>query len=154
MVRTLLIAGALFATVALAAPVPKDFVKTAKQDGKWKMTAYEANGRESKSAAILSQTWAIVGENLTVTREAGGKGGGKGGPGLLTMKMKLKTDPKKSPAELDYIQAGGGTRIGVFAVDGDTLTVCLALGPDAERPTNLDGGPGVQKYTFTRVKDK
>ncbi len=153
MVRTLLIAAA-FAAVGHAAPVPKDFVKTAKQDGKWKVTAYELNGRESKSPIILNQTWTIEGGNLTITREAGGKGGGKGGPGLLTMKVKLKTDPKKSPAELDYIQASGTTRLGVFAVDGDTLTVCLALGLDAERPSNLDGGPGVQKHTFARVKDK
>ena len=148
MVRTLL-AGVLFAAVASAAPVPKDFRKPKpKLDGQWKVTSYETNGRASKVASILNQTWAFDGENLTITRASAAKG-------VAPTKVKVRADAKTKPMAFDYVLNADATRLGVFAVDGDTLTICLTVNTSlGERPTNLDGGTGTLKYTVARVKDK
>ena len=148
MVRPLL-AGVLFATVALAAPVPKDFLKPKpKLDGRWKVTSYETNGRPTTAVSILNQTWAFDGENLTITRATAPKG-------AAATKIKVRADVTTKPMAFDYILSAATTRLGVFAVDGDTLTVCLTINTSlGERPTDLDGGTGTLKYTFTRVKDK
>jgi uncharacterized protein (TIGR03067 family) len=143
MVRTLL-AGALFASATFAAPVPKDFVKPKpKLDGQWTVTAYESNGRALKTSSILNQTWTFSGDSLSITRATAPKG-------AAPTKVRVRVDPKST--EFDYILSTASTRLGLYAIEGDTLTVCMTINTTTGvRPTNLDGGTGILKYVFKRV---
>jgi|SoiMethySBSTD1v2_1073268.scaffolds.fasta_scaffold181022_4 uncharacterized protein (TIGR03067 family) len=86
---------------------------------------------------------------LTVHEAGGGKGGEAGS---------YKIDPKATPAEIDLMPttAGNGpTLLGIYKLDGDTLTMCfLPGGPGTERPKNFESPAGAQSIvmTFKRVK--
>jgi len=146
MVRILL-ALLLFAPPALAAPVPKDFRKLPKLDGKWKIVEYSSSGRDIKTSSILNQTWEFDGEKLSITRNTTAK------KPFKPSEIKVKTDVKSKPMAFDYIFATGTVRKGVYEVDGDTLVICLRLStvPAQERPTTLDGGVGLLRYVLKRV---
>jgi len=146
MVRTLL-ALLLFAPVALAAPVPKDFKKPPKLDGKWKVVEYSSSGRDIKTSSILNQTWEFDGEKLSITRNTTAK------RPLKPTEIKVKTDAKTKPKAFDYIFGTGTVRQGVYELDGDTLVICLRLStvPGQVRPTTLDGGTGLLRYVLKRV---
>ena len=146
MVRTLL-ALLLFAPAAVAAPVPKDFKKSPKLDGKWKVVEYSSSGRDIQTTSILNQTWEFDGETLTITRNSTVKVRPK------PTEIKVKTDAKAKPMAFDYIFGTGTVRKGVCEVNGDTLIICLRLStvPGQERPTSLDGGTGLLRYVLKRV---
>lgn len=138
----------LAAPLAVAAPVPKELRKAALPlDGKWKVTAYESNGRPVNSTVILGQMWAFRGGELAITRTTAVKGAA----GLPPNKVGVRADAKTG--EFDYVFATGTVRLGRYEIRGDTLTVCLSLstGPMSERPANLDGGQGTLRYTFKRA---
>lgn len=147
MVRLALVCVLLLAPSTLAAPVPKDFLKKPpKLDGKWMVTAYESNGRAVKTTTILNQVWAFEGENLTITRANAPKG-------IAPTKVKVRSDTKSNPHEFDYIFGTGSNRLGIFEIEGDTLTVCMTINTTSgERPANFDGGNGILKYVFKRVE--
>ena len=54
------------------------------------------------------------------------------------------TDAKKSPAEIDFFLSGGGPGqkpiLGIFKIEGDTLTVCFNF--DGARPTKFESPAG------------
>ena len=119
----------------------------------------------------------IAGEWVAVSVEAGGKGQdfpdrefaftltadgkflirrAKGGE---TAEGVYKLDPKKSPPEIDvsYPQDQGETPLlGIYKLDGDALTLCLAEGKDARRPTKFESPAGarVMVLVLERVKKK
>ena len=134
-----------------AAPVPKDFKKEApKLDGSWKVTSYEVNGRPINSNVILSQTWTFEGEKLAISRPPIGNG-----VVSPVSKSTVKTDPKKSPMEIDHVLNASITRLGIYSIEGDKLTICLSLQNNGtERPANFDGGQRILKYVFTRATEK
>lgn len=146
MVRTLL-ALLLFAPAAFTAPVPKDFKKPPKLDGKWKVVEYSSSGRDIKTSSILNQTWEFTGEKLAITRTTTARKPFK--PTEIT----VKTDAKSKPKAFDYIFSTGTVRQGVYEMDGDRLVICLRLSttPGQERPTSLDGGTGLLRYVLKRV---
>jgi uncharacterized protein (TIGR03067 family) len=71
-----------------------------------------------------------------------------------------KLDTKKDPAEIDIIppadKAERGPAKGIFKVDGDMLTICLAVEKDGERPTKFESpvGSRIMLMTFKRVTKK
>ena len=70
-----------------------------------------------------------------------------------------KLDTKKPPFTIDIIEEPGekASMIGIFKIDGDTLTICIsgAKGAeDAERPTKFESPEGSRTIlaTFKRAK--
>lgn len=65
-----------------------------------------------------------------------------------------KIDTKKSPAEIDLDASGKGSMLGIFKIDGDTLTICISAGKDGKRPTEFESPEGSRTMlmTFKRVK--
>jgi uncharacterized protein (TIGR03067 family) len=62
-------------------------------------------------------------------------------------------DPTKSPKTIDLVTVGGVRRtgLGLYALDGDTLKLCLSLDPDriADRPTEFTSRGGTLRGVFT-----
>jgi uncharacterized protein (TIGR03067 family) len=64
-------------------------------------------------------------------------------------------DAKKSPAEIDLTPPKEeGKHLGIFKIDGDTLTVCLGDKGGTERPTKFESPDGskIMLLTLKRAK--
>jgi uncharacterized protein (TIGR03067 family) len=64
-------------------------------------------------------------------------------------------DAKKSPAEIDLTPPKeDGTRKGIFKIEGDTLTICLADKDAGDRPSKFESpeGTNIMLITLKRVK--
>jgi uncharacterized protein (TIGR03067 family) len=59
-----------------------------------------------------------------------------------------KLDPSKNPKEIDITEKGK-TVLGIYAIDGDTLTICVS---ESFRPTELKDGPGCTFFVLKREK--
>ena len=133
---------ALLLTIPLiaAAPVPKDFKKEApKLDGAWVYASTEINGQ--RIADARKDIWTFDGDNLTIQSN----GAAAAGP------IPIKTDVKASPMAFEFV--GDGDRLGVYEIKDGSLVISKSLAPGV-RPTNLDGGNGVVRWTFKRVEPK
>ena len=73
--------------------------------------------------------------------------------GEKSMEATYKADPKKDPAELDIIPplAGKGELLGIFKIDGDTLTICFA---ENERPAKFESPEGSRAMLVTLRRQK
>lgn len=70
-----------------------------------------------------------------------------------------KIDTKKNPAELDIIPPAGKkepTILGIFKIDGDTLTICIGAGSKdgSERPTKFESPEGSKTMLMTLKRKK
>jgi uncharacterized protein (TIGR03067 family) len=66
-----------------------------------------------------------------------------------------KVDAKKNPAEIDLTPPKEeGTLVGIYKLDGDTLTICLSDKNSTDRPTKFESpdGTNVMLITLKRAK--
>ena len=119
--------------------------KAAKSDrdllqGKWKITEAVLHGRPlplERAVAILGgDTMEFKGDRVAVREE-----------------MTFTLDPSKSPKWIDMPTADGKGFVGVYALDGDKLTLHCAV-PGSARPTELEFKKGVNttRLVLERVK--
>jgi uncharacterized protein (TIGR03067 family) len=113
-----------------------------KLQGKWKITEAVLHGRPlplERAVAILGDTVEFKGDKVTLRTES-----------TFTL------DPSKSPKWIDMSPAEKkGPVVGVYALDGDKLTLHCAVPGTTPRPTGLEFTKGVNttRLVLERVKE-
>ena len=135
-------AGSIYRTRA----APKDAPKKAEEKpvpaetdrermiGSWTVT--NADGKRR------GEPWVITKDRIQMHASRGGYS-----PGYL-----YALDASKTPRQIDLsLTPNGGTVIkGIYALDGDELRMCLALGVGKERPTEFAAKPGSAEFVVLR----
>ncbi len=65
----------------------------------------------------------------------------------------IEIDPSKSPATIDLVTSGGARALGIYRLDGDTLTMCNSSAADRPRPEGFRSDPGRKEglMTYRRI---
>lgn len=140
MVRPLL-ALLLVPALAVAAPVPKALkAKGSPLDGWWRKLVPE---REDGPLEETDLIWEIRGEEMFIWHD----GEAEGRPSTY----RLVPPADGGAGQIDFVPNPGGgithTSLGLFALDGDMLTICVA----APRPTGVGAGNGRRVFPFRRT---
>jgi uncharacterized protein (TIGR03067 family) len=97
--------------------------------GEWVVESFLSDG---KPEACAGMTVEFATNNRMVVRK----------DGKVDEEGTYSTAPAKDPAELDWFEEDGKTRLpGIFRLEGGTLTVCVRADPVGSRPTTFDAPP-------------
>jgi uncharacterized protein (TIGR03067 family) len=136
--------------LAVAAPVTKDKEPPKKEPtivGEWAGEKAEAAGM-ALPVPVGGMTMEFKGDGTLVIKDAG----------KPPEEARYTADPKKEPAEIDLTPPAAGGKVeklaGIYKVEGDTLTLCLAA--VGERPKKFESAAGAPTIlmTFKRAKKK
>jgi uncharacterized protein (TIGR03067 family) len=122
--------------------VPKDLVPL---QGTWVPAGAVFDGVDVPAELLKERLWVIAGDQLSEVNK-----------GRRERRATLVIDAAKKPAALDvtYVEGDAKGQMGraIYKLDGDTLTVCMALPGD--RPTEFasKSGGGLALMTFKRAK--
>jgi uncharacterized protein (TIGR03067 family) len=119
----------LVSLAAFAAPAPKEKDDLTRMQGSWTFTSWDHDGVALDQRALETAKWAVKGDAYTFEIRGVGEEG------------KIKIDPAKKPATIDLdITSGndkGATQLGIYKIDGDTVTFCFARPGVKERPQDF-----------------
>jgi uncharacterized protein (TIGR03067 family) len=141
----------VLATPLLRAADTDDVQKELKAlQGKWKTVACEAGGKPFPKDGIPDFTFVVA---------ADGKSTGKTPQGEFTFTMTV--NPKKNPKTIENLHETGAEKgkkqYGIYKLEGDKFTVCLA-GPnsaEADRPKDFNTKDTKNVvFVFERVKEE
>jgi uncharacterized protein (TIGR03067 family) len=123
----------LAAGLLVAADTPQDAVRQEKEKlkGTWALVSMEAQGKPVPAADLKVVKYTF--EEARFSYEDG-----RGGPkeGMYTL------GSARSPKSIDLSQDGSLAARGIYKLEGDRLTLCLAS-PRGERPTEFTTKAGV-----------
>lgn len=144
-----LLAAGLFASVLLAAPVPKDKEKVKDEEaivGSWSIDNFDAAGEKPPPPDQVAAIRFVFADKGVFTMTGGPAERGEG---------TYKLDPAAKTKTID-ITFDGRKMLGLYELDGDTLKLCIPNSPDSPRPEEFkaDGKARVAIITFKRVKDE
>ncbi len=143
MIRFTLASILLTASSALAAPVPKEVLKSDKLEGLWEITLMELLGQPRVGP---KQRWRFGGDSIVVEQIV------PNAAARIRPAIVIKVDPAASPKALDYNLKGPLPRLAIYEVDGDTLKILMAT-QRTERPKEMKPDDSTVLYVFKRVKE-
>ncbi|MBA4067661.1 MAG: hypothetical protein C0501_28945 [Isosphaera sp.] len=119
-------------------------------DGAWRIVALEREGMKELEINLGTeeeQTFRFAGGKMTHARQE--------------PQVTVKLDPSKSPKQITFTETEAGekrrTRVGIYKLDDDTLTICdVESEKEADRPTafkTVKGSPAAL-LTLKRRKDE
>jgi uncharacterized protein (TIGR03067 family) len=115
----------------------------AKLQGTWTVTASEVDGKPAEKRK--GDKFVIAGKKITVRQE-----------GQADQGIAFKLDPFASPKAADLTALDGkqkGTTLSaIYALDGDTLKLCVSF--EEQRPAEFAAPPGRKMQTFVLKRDK
>lgn len=136
--------------LVVGAPALKDRPKKADQSlvGTWDLESVTLPGRAGVASSVLRYTFTADGKWL-IHRN------GEELAGNRRYAMDSRADPPAVDLITNAAAANPARRLGVFKIDGDTLTICAAKARD-DRPKSVDPAAqdGVTVYVLKRVKKK
>jgi uncharacterized protein (TIGR03067 family) len=114
-----------------------------KFQGTWELASAERDGQAVPAEMVKAMRLVVKGDTRTVLAD-----------GREQMKSTFVVDPRPSPQAIDVIPADGPLRgrvlQGIYAVEGETIKISLALG--GERPKEFTGREGHLLQVFKREK--
>lgn len=141
----LTIVGVCLAFAALTAAGAEQTVD--KLEGTWKATSQISDGKKVPENEVAKLMMAIIFKDGKYRISFQDKANESG---------TFKIDGLKRPASLDLIiQEGkfkGKTRLGIYKLEGDTLTLAWTTAWTKDRPKSIDGAPEVEVVGFKRKK--
>lgn len=113
--------------------------------GEWKMAANETGGSKLSPERLKTYRRVVKDDAYTVTIAADS--------GPITIRGLFALDPQSSPPTIDAEPENGDVMRGIYKLDGDTLTLCIAL-PGEPRPKEFTAKEGVRQTitVWERVK--
>ena len=136
--------------LAVGAPALKDRETAPSLVGEWEVESIGTNGNpNAATTAGLRYTFTEDGKWLIH------RNGKETAPGTS---RGYTADPKRKPPGVDLLSntaaANGSRLVGIYKVEGDTLTICGTRVKGADRPTTFEAGPGSGRtvYVLKRAK--
>lgn len=126
--------------VLLAAPAPKELKKPDPTIvGEWTI----------ESVVLMGKPLPVPGPS-TLTFKADGTCEASEGNGGKPEITHFTYDPKQKPAHIDLAESDRMKSLGIYKVEEDALTICLAT--DGERPTKFESGDKILVFKLKRKK--
>jgi uncharacterized protein (TIGR03067 family) len=117
-----------------------------RHQGTWRVTSFVSDGAEAPPEVAGKMSRVVEGDHVVWKRDGNSFAG-----------TTVELDPARDPKALDVIPDGGklkGKRVlGIYKLDGDTLTICMAA-PDQDRPTVFEAGKGSQRTLMTFKREQ
>ena len=143
--------GVLVGAAAVAAPRPKDRPDEQsdlkKLAGEWTVTSYRSLGIDMLGPGrVQSASWSFDAAGYTLRL------------GEYIEQGSVKLDQTKKVPTIDIAIAAGADRgqaqVGIYQLDGDTLTLCLARAGVEGRPTDIASAEGTANILITMKRKK
>ncbi len=137
--RCLAFSALLFASFASAIDPKEQKIKEEESlhQGTWQVTSFKRNGKETAKEIVDSIERMVEGKHVVWKRD------GKRFAGTT-----VELNPDANPKTIDVSPDGGPMRgeklLGIYKLDGDTLTICMAP-KGKDRPAKFEAIPGTDE---------
>jgi RNA polymerase sigma-70 factor (ECF subfamily) len=122
-----------------------------KMQGRWRLVDADDSDGVSKKQGFARHVMVVKGDEMWTESDAGG----------MDDRGRFQLGPDKSPKRIDFRTGGtrkdGQDRLGVYALDGDKLTICVSSvvpAGESRRPTDFAIKPGTGRVLLVYEREK